>query len=85
MPIDNETLEALREAVSGPLLNDHPMDMEGFYRFVVQMYRLGPSRPTSRELARQLSAVGHFNMAAQLVPIYTHGIAILNASVIDKL
>ena len=84
MAIDDETLEALREAVSGPSLNDHPMDMEGFYRFVVQMYRLGPSRPTSQELARQLSAVGRFNMAAQLVPIYTHGISILTASLISK-
>ena len=85
MATNDETLEALREAVSGPLLNDHPMDWERFYRFVVQRHRLGPSRPTSQELARQLSAVGRFNMAAQLVPVYTHGIGILNTSVIGKL
>jgi hypothetical protein len=83
MPIDDETLEALREALKGPTLNDHPMDWDHFYRFVVQMYRLGPSRPTSQELARLLSALGQFNMAAQLVPAYTHGIGILTASALS--
>ena len=54
MAIDDETLEALREAVSGPSLNDHPMDMEDFYRFVVQMHRLGPRRDISMFLQASL-------------------------------
>jgi hypothetical protein len=84
MPIDNETIEALREAVSGPTLNQHPMDWDDFYNFVVQMYLLGPGRrPTSQDIARLLSAIGCFNMAAQLVPVYTHGIGILTASAIN--
>lgn len=80
MENEHEMLEALREAISGPSLNDHPMSWEGFYKFVVQMYRQGPSRPTAVELARHLGTVGHFNMAAQLVPVYTHGIGVLHAS-----
>ena len=80
MENEYETHEALRKATSGPELNDHPMSWEGFYKFVVQMYRLGPGRPTAVELARHLGTVGRSNMTAQLVPVYTHGIGILHTS-----
>jgi hypothetical protein len=78
MGINHETRKALTEALAGAISVDQTFNWYGFYCYINQMYQL-PNRPTEAELYIELGEMGRLELADQLVPVYTHGIGILDA------
>ena len=76
--INQETRKALKEALLGADPIDQPFNWYGFYCYINQMYRL-PNRPTEAELYIELGEMGRIELADLLVPVYTHGIGVLDA------
>lgn len=78
MGINHETRKALTEALLGAAPSDQPFNWFGFYVYINQMYQL-PNRPTEAELYIELAEMGHLELADRLVPVYIHGIGVLDA------
>jgi hypothetical protein len=79
--ITKATRKALTEALQGSDAINQPFNWYGFYCYINQMYDL-PHRPTEAELYVELGEMGRIELADLLVPIYTHGIRILDARLI---
>ena len=77
--INKETRKALTEALIGADPIDQPFNWYGFYSYINQMYHLA-NRPTEAELYIEFGEMGRIELADLLVPVYTHGIGILDAS-----
>ena len=72
------TRKALTEALLGADSIDQPFNWHGFYCYINQMYQQ-PNRPTEAELYIELGEMGRIELADLIVPIYTHGLGILDA------
>jgi hypothetical protein len=68
---------ALRELCSG-MFNLDPFDWRRFDEFIVAAHAAGPGRPSPVELAAELARQRQGAWAAALVPVYDHGLRLLD-------